>query len=146
MLFILLPFYFLISEQKSNNHHEKKTSGSTVCPETVPQPGAIDPSEGETINKASQNSVQQLKNVEIGSEPDCDSKPMHEQRKNPPQTRPSNGNPTPTDEQRKAPRPESYNSDLQKLIILGYSNEKAENALLAADFNLAVALRMLQGH
>ena len=79
------------------------------------------------------------------AELDCDAKPMHEQRQNPPPVQPANGNPIPNDEQQNAVRPASFNSDLQKLIMMGYSPEKAKNALLAADFNLLLAIKKLQG-
>ena len=122
--------------------------GPTTCPGAGPQAGPIDPNEGRVIDPVTLQPVQRLQPYDIdanGGEPECDAKEIHEQRQNPPPVYPANGNPVPTEAQRNAPRPPSFNSDLQKLIIMGFSRDRAENALIAADFNLSLALRKLQG-
>lgn len=135
----------------SHNAPGQPPKRATACPGAGPQAGPIDPSEGRIIDPVTHQPVHQQNTVnpppyEIDpAEPECDAKPMHEQRQNPPPVYPANGNPVPTEAQRNAPRPPSFNSDLQKLIIMGYSRDRAENALIAADFNLSLALRKLQG-
>ena len=122
-------------------------SGPTTCPGVGPQAGAIDPSEGRIIDPVTLKPVQNdLYDIDAGgNEPECDAQPMHPQRQNPPPVHPANGNPTPTEAQRNAPKPASFNDDLQKLIIMGFPRDRAENALIASDFNLGLALRKLQG-
>lgn len=122
--------------------------GPSGCPGAGPQAGPIDPSEGRVIDPVTLRPVQEQQPFDIdagGREPECDAQPMHEQRQNPPPVHPANGNPVPTEAQRNAPRPPSFNDDLQKLIIMGFSRERSENALLAADFNLSNAIRILHG-
>ena len=147
MLFLLLLFYFIRPKQMSNSDHTKTSAGPTIYPEAGSHADTIDQSEGRKINPATMEPALHQKHFDIdagNTEPDCDAKPMHEQRQNPPQDYPAKGNPIPTDKQRNAPKPPNYSSDLQKLIIMGYSRERAENALLAADFDLGLALRKLQ--
>ena len=146
MLFILsIIFYFANSKQMSNH---KPSNEPTSSPEINLNSGAIEHQKRKIIDPITNNNIPHENLFDIDAkkaELDCDAKPMHEQRQNPPPVQPANGNPIPNDEQQNAVRPASFNSDLQKLIMMGYSPEKAKNALLAADFNLLLAIKKLQG-
>jgi len=47
--------------------------------------------------------------------------------------------------QRVVPKPAGYAGGLHKLLVMGFNREKAENALMACDFSLSMALDALYG-
>ncbi|OHT04648.1 hypothetical protein TRFO_27789 [Tritrichomonas foetus] len=121
--------------------HQGPPPGACVCP---PGPIHRGPPPGVCICPPHPGGPANVIDVDAnGGEPECE---VREQRPGSgPQQPPRVGNPVPTQAQRDAPRPASFSDDLQKLIVMGYDRTKAEDSLLAAEFDLRRALALLRG-
>lgn len=118
-------------------------SGPTVCPGSQEQPGLMDNS---LTHRPPTNPPQQSRPnvVDIDEpEPECEIRQQTEHKE--PTSQPANGHPVPTQQQEDAPKPANYSDNVQKLIVMGYDRQRAENALMAADFDLQLAIRKLHG-
>ena len=114
----------------------KPPEGPTVCPFKEEEP---------TVGPEPVPVRRQPIERNDGIEPECDIKepqPIPEGFVRP---KPANGYPVPTEEQKNRPRPGNFNENLHKLIVLGFAKERAENALIAADFDLKKAMNLLHG-
>ena len=121
---ILFPFLFCLL------HAEKPPIGKTVD-----FPPNIDPPDEK-------RDVVEV-NIDV-VDPECEVVDNPPPQKSASQKVPSPGFPQPSEEQRRKQRPASFQEDLNKLVVLGYDTKRAENALLAADFDLKKALKLLR--
>ena len=128
---------------ENNNINRERNNGNPppgacVCPDDEEGAIEVEPRE-EPPNRVPIPD----KNIDSGEPPECEVNNNPEPRQF--NHKPATGYPEPTQAQRDAPRPPSFNNDLNKLVIMGYQTKRAENALLAADFDLKLALQKLKG-
>ena len=115
-------------------------TGPTVCPfrEEGPTAGPAD------TRPPVQHPEPEEYDVDARGEPECE---VHECEIPPggPRPVPVAGRPVPTEAQRAAPKPANYAENVSKLQVMGFDRERAENALMAGDFDLKRAIALLQG-
>lgn len=130
------------------NDRDPRT-GPTVCPEFIDGPGPGDMPGPRVVRPVAGGYIAPTppdhSAIDVVPEPECEIPEHISEIRKPDTSKYAFVAPDPSPEQRAAQKPANFAENVQKLQILGVSRDRAENALVAADFDLKRAMAIIQG-